>query len=98
MRPIPAGRGGRGGEDFRPHASPSTAPPSISAPPRGWASWTAKARFWAMPSISARARCRSSGLAVTPQAALMASKPPFAITHAPGYMFITDIPETHWQV
>ena len=35
---------------------------------------------------------------VTPQAALMASRPPFAITHAPGYMFITDIPETHWQV
>ncbi|MFU0826740.1 MAG: putative hydro-lyase Veis_4744 [Lachnoclostridium sp.] len=28
---------------------------------------------------------------VTPQAALMASKPAFAITHAPGHMFITDI-------
>lgn len=28
---------------------------------------------------------------VTPQAALMAAKPPFAITHAPGHMFITDI-------
>lgn len=27
---------------------------------------------------------------VTPQAALMASRPPFAITHAPGHMFITD--------
>ena len=35
---------------------------------------------------------------VTPQAAVMASKPPFAITHAPGHMFITDIPDTHWQV
>jgi len=35
---------------------------------------------------------------VTPQAALMASRPPFAITHAPGYMFVTDIPDTHWQV
>ena len=34
---------------------------------------------------------------VTPQAALMASKPPFAITHAPGHMFITDAPDTHWQ-
>lgn len=29
---------------------------------------------------------------VTPQAALMDAKPPFAITHAPGHMFITDIP------
>ena len=31
---------------------------------------------------------------VTPQAALMAAKPPFAITHAPGHMFITDIKNT----
>lgn len=30
---------------------------------------------------------------VTPQAAIMASRPPFAITHAPGYMFITDVPD-----
>ncbi len=28
---------------------------------------------------------------VTPQAALMAAAPRFAITHAPGHMFITDI-------
>ncbi|MET8699801.1 putative hydro-lyase [Kitasatospora sp. NPDC004723] len=27
---------------------------------------------------------------VTPQSALMASRPPFAITHAPGHMFVTD--------
>jgi uncharacterized protein YcsI (UPF0317 family) len=27
---------------------------------------------------------------VTPQAAVMASKPPYAVTHAPGQMFITD--------
>ena len=30
---------------------------------------------------------------VTPQAALMASRPPFAITHAPGFMFVTDVPD-----
>lgn len=35
---------------------------------------------------------------VTPQSAVMASKPPFAVTHAPGHMFVTDIPESHWQV
>ena len=28
---------------------------------------------------------------VTPQAALLESRPPFAITHAPGHMFVTDI-------
>ena len=34
---------------------------------------------------------------VTPQAAVMASKVPFAITHAPGHMFVTDIPDRVWQ-
>lgn len=28
---------------------------------------------------------------VTPQVAIMDSKPPFAITHAPGYMLVTDV-------
>ncbi len=28
---------------------------------------------------------------VTPQAALLASRPPFAVTHAPGHMFVTDV-------
>jgi uncharacterized protein YcsI (UPF0317 family) len=30
---------------------------------------------------------------VTPQAAIMATRPALAITHAPGHMFITDVPE-----
>lgn len=34
---------------------------------------------------------------VTPQAAVMASKVPFAITHAPGHMFITDIPDSAYH-
>ena len=34
---------------------------------------------------------------VTPQAALMASKPPFAITHAPGFMFVTDVPDATYR-
>ncbi len=28
---------------------------------------------------------------VTPQAVIMASRPPLALTHAPGYLFITDL-------
>lgn len=35
---------------------------------------------------------------VTPQAAVMASRPPFAITHTPGYMFITDVPDHVYSV
>lgn len=31
---------------------------------------------------------------VTPQAALAASRPPFAITHSPGHMFVTDVPDS----
>ena len=31
---------------------------------------------------------------VTPQAVLMQAKPPFAITHQPGYMFVTDLKDT----
>jgi len=34
---------------------------------------------------------------VTPQAALMASRPPFAITHAPGHMFVTDAPDSDYR-
>ncbi|MGH8794543.1 MAG: putative hydro-lyase [Stackebrandtia sp.] len=31
---------------------------------------------------------------VTPQAAIMESKPEFALTHAPGHMFVTDVPDS----
>lgn len=35
---------------------------------------------------------------VTPQAALMASRPPFAITHAPGHMFVTDVRDGEYRI
>lgn len=35
---------------------------------------------------------------VTPQAALARSKIPFAITHAPGYMLVTDIPSQAYAI
>lgn len=35
---------------------------------------------------------------VTPQAALMRSRPPFAITHAPGHMFITDARDADYRL
>ncbi|ARQ71535.1 putative hydro-lyase [Streptomyces marincola] len=35
---------------------------------------------------------------VTPQAALTAARIPFAITHAPGYMFITDARDKEYRV
>lgn len=35
---------------------------------------------------------------VTPQAAVVASRPRFAITHAPGHMFISDVPNDRYLV
>src|SRR5207244_2210938 len=35
---------------------------------------------------------------VTPQAVALASKPPFMITHSPGHMFITDLPDSRLAV
>ncbi|MEV6606905.1 putative hydro-lyase [Kutzneria sp. NPDC051319] len=35
---------------------------------------------------------------VTPQAAVMASKPPFAITHSPGHMLITDALDRDYRI
>lgn len=35
---------------------------------------------------------------VTPQAVVMASRVPFAISHAHGHMFITDIPDSYYHV
>ena len=35
---------------------------------------------------------------VTPQAALAAARLPFAVTHAPGHMLITDIPDADLQL
>jgi len=35
---------------------------------------------------------------VTPQAVALASKPPFMITHSPGHMFVTDLPNAKLAV
>lgn len=35
---------------------------------------------------------------VTPQAAVLASRPPLAITHAPGHMFVTDVPDALYRL
>ncbi|AQS41578.1 MAG: Uncharactarized protein [Candidatus Tokpelaia hoelldobleri] len=35
---------------------------------------------------------------VTPQAVIQASRPPFALTHAPGHMFITNIHDSRYQI
>jgi uncharacterized protein DUF1445 len=77
-----------------------TAHRSTSATPRSWAS-----RTWAGPTSATRYGRNPVtyvpvfwACGVTPQAALMASRPPFAITHAPGHMLITDAPDADYRV
>ena len=66
----------------------------------------APARIMSRPSASsvsaapalldaARLPCLATG---TPQAAVMESAPPFAITHAPGHMLVTDARDADYQV
>lgn len=38
------------------------------------------------------------GCGVTPQAVLVASRPPFAVTHAPGHMFVSDKKNVDYSV
>jgi uncharacterized protein YcsI (UPF0317 family) len=35
---------------------------------------------------------------VTPQAAVLASRPEYAISHAPGHMFLTDVPNEEYRI
>ena len=35
---------------------------------------------------------------ITPQAAVLAAKPPICITHAPGHMLVTDIKNSDWAL
>jgi uncharacterized protein YcsI (UPF0317 family) len=45
-------------------------------------------------SINASEVAVFTACGVTPQAAIMAAKPPFCITHSPGCMAVTDIPNS----
>ena len=40
-----------------------------------------------------RMLCEGGDPVLTPQAVALEAKPPLVITHAPGHMFITDLPD-----
>jgi uncharacterized protein YcsI (UPF0317 family) len=48
--------------------------------------------------VRRRRRARLLGLRRHPQAAVMASTVPFALTHAPGHMLITDVPDRAYRL
>ena len=98
MRPIPAGRVAEAAMISGRTPAVHGAPVHIGAPEGLGISDLSKPDFGDAVDIHPGEVPVFWACGVTPQAALMASRPPFAITHAPGYMFITDIPETNWQV
>ena len=51
----------------------------------------------AVPRFGGGPRPRVLGLRGHPQAALMTSRPPFAITRAPGHVVVTDAPDAAYR-
>lgn len=98
MRPIPAGRVAEAAMISGRTPAVHGAPVHVGAPEALGIADLSRPDFGDPVTIRADELPVFWACGVTPQAALMESKPPFAITHAPGHMFITDIPDTHWQV
>ena len=48
--------------------------------------------LWVIMNAGFEASATACG--VTPQAVALASKPAFMVTHSPGHMFITDVPNS----
>ncbi len=77
---------------------PSTARPSMSATQQARHRGSRQADFGDAVRIEPGEIPSSGPAGVTPQAAVMASRVPFAVTHAPGHMFVTDIPDAAYHV
>lgn len=98
MRPIPADRVADAVKISGRYPSVHGAPVHIGAPEQLGISNLMKPDFGDAPEIRDGEIPVFWACGVTPQAAIMASKPPFALTHAPGHMFITDVPDSAYLV
>jgi uncharacterized protein YcsI (UPF0317 family) len=98
MRPIPAGQVAEAVQISGRFPSVHGAPVHIGDPEALGIADLAKPDFGDPVEIRAGEVPVFWACGVTPQAAIMASRPPFAITHAPGHMFITDVPDARYAV
>ncbi len=98
MRPIPAGRVADAVQISGRTPAVHGAPVHIGDPASLGIADLTRPDFGDAPEVRAGEIPVFWACGVTPQAAIMASKPPFAVTHAPGYMFITDVPDTEYIV
>ncbi|KQS61219.1 hypothetical protein ASG39_16765 [Rhizobium sp. Leaf371] len=97
MRPIPAGRVADAATISGRFPAVHGAPVHIGAPDEIGIADLAKPEFGDAVRIEPGEVPVFWACGVTPQAAVMASGVPFAITHAPGHMFITDIPDSAYH-
>ncbi|QEE46430.1 putative hydro-lyase [Rhizobium sp. WL3] len=97
MRPIPAGRVADAATISGRFPAVHGAPVHVGAPEELGIADLGKPEFGDAVRIEPGEVPVFWACGVTPQAAVMASKVPFAITHAPGHMFITDIPDSAYH-
>ena len=97
MRPIPASRVADAATISGRFPAVHGAPVHVGAPEALGIADLGKPEFGDAVRIEAGEVPVFWACGVTPQAAVMASKVPFAITHAPGHMFITDIPDSAYH-
>ncbi|THV17024.1 putative hydro-lyase [Rhizobium rhizophilum] len=97
MRPIPAGRVADAATISGRFPAVHGAPVHVGSPEELGIADLAKPQFGDAVRIEPGEVPVFWACGVTPQAAVMASGVPFAITHAPGHMFITDIPDSAYH-
>ncbi|WP_062118679.1 putative hydro-lyase [Aureimonas sp. AU40] len=98
MRPVPAERVADAAMISGRFPAVHGAPVHVGAPERIGISDLAKPDFGDPVRIEPGEIPVFWACGVTPQAAVMASGVPFAITHSPGHMFVTDIPDAAYHV
>lgn len=98
MRPIPAGRVADAVRISGRFPAVHGAPVHVGAPDALGIADLSEPDFGDAVEIRATEVPVFWACGVTPQAAVMASRPPFAITHAPGHMFVTDVADHTYAV
>ena len=98
MRPIPEGRAAEVSEICARYPFAHGAPVHVGDPAALGIADIARPDWGDPVPIGAGELCAFWACGVTSQQALAAARVPFAITHKPGAMLITDVPETRAQM
>jgi uncharacterized protein YcsI (UPF0317 family) len=97
MRPIPAGLVDRAVEVTGRYPAVHGAPVHIGRPAELGITDLSRPDFGDPVPVGAGEVPVFWACGVTPQAVVMASRPEFAISHAPGHMLVTDVPDAAYR-